>query len=176
MTPPKASVVTVTMSYCQPERDIQEIKRIIKKKKPAQKRISTDEDEPDEKKTDEPDEVNYRDTAEDVQKQENNHEQSDTVSNYTVTHEALPLYHLNPEPRYPERAKRRGYEGLVELDVLVDRHGLVSNLFVSTSSGYMLLDNAAVNTVKDWIFQPGTKEGDPSEMWIKVPIRFELKK
>ena len=92
-----------------------------------------------------------------------------------VVTDAEPLYRMNPEPRYPRMAKKRGYQGTVLVDVLVSENGRVKNLILSESCGYKILDNAALEAVKDWLFEPG-KEGDkPVEMWVQVPVRFELR-
>lgn len=92
-----------------------------------------------------------------------------------VTKDAIPSYRINPSPTYPRTARKRGFHGIVVLSVFVDENGKVSNLWVSTSSGYILLDNAAVKAVKDWAFEPGMKGDKRIAMWVKVPIRFELK-
>jgi protein TonB len=41
-------------------------------------------------------------------------------------------------------ARKRGYQGTVILSVLVNREGRVDNLWVFESSGYNILDNAAL--------------------------------
>jgi TonB family protein len=87
---------------------------------------------------------------------------------------ARPLYKQNPSPAYPLRARRMGYEGLVMLKVLVDENGRVDDLEVLDSSGYAILDKAAIASVKKWMFEPGTEGGKKKKMWVKIPIRFEL--
>ena len=89
-------------------------------------------------------------------------------------HEATPLYRRNPVPEYPLIARKRGYQGTVVLEVLVDREGKVKDLTLSASSGYSVLDQAALTSVKAWLFDPGTRGGDKVEMWVKVPVRFQL--
>ncbi|MBN1101911.1 MAG: energy transducer TonB [Deltaproteobacteria bacterium] len=89
--------------------------------------------------------------------------------------EAIPMYRRNPAPEYPEVARRRGYEGTVMLDLLVNREGRVSDVRLSRSCGFPLLDRAAMTAVKGWFFEPATRGAEPAEMWVKVPIRFELK-
>jgi len=42
-----------------------------------------------------------------------------------VVIEAVPLYKVNPPPEYPRLARKRGYQGTVVLDVLVDQNGKV---------------------------------------------------
>ena len=89
--------------------------------------------------------------------------------------EARPLYRTNPPPKYPAIARRRGFSGQVVLDVLVGESGRVVDLRLATSSGYDMLDDAAVAAVKTWIFEPGLRGNQKVEMWVRVPIRFKLK-
>ncbi len=88
---------------------------------------------------------------------------------------AVPLYKDNPLPRYPKSARQRGYAGTVHLMVLVDAEGAVENLWIFESSGYTSLDEEALRTVKHWLFEPGTVDGIPEGMWVKVPVTFEIK-
>jgi protein TonB len=89
--------------------------------------------------------------------------------------EAIPRYRNNPPPVYPRVARRRGHQGTVLLEVLVDQNGDVRNLKVLQSSGYATLDDAALASVKNWSFEPGMKGSQPVEMWVKLPVRFQLK-
>lgn len=92
-----------------------------------------------------------------------------------VVREARPAYKDNPRPVYPKRARRRGYEGTVILEVLVDRTGRVKELRVLTSSGHSVLDRAALKSVNGWLFEPGMVGDQKVGMWVKVPVRFELR-
>lgn len=92
-----------------------------------------------------------------------------------VIHEARPMYRLNPSPKYPRIARIRGYQGNVMLDVLVNKYGKVNDLRIYKSSGHPLLDRAATSSVKHWLFEPGMIGGKKVAMWVRVPIRFELK-
>ncbi|MDO9566129.1 MAG: energy transducer TonB [Candidatus Desulfaltia sp.] len=88
---------------------------------------------------------------------------------------AIPLYRINPLPKYPRIARKRGYQGTVVLDVLVDRNGRVGDLRLFTSSGYSILDRKAIESVKVWLFEPGMKGDKKLDMWVRVPVRFQLK-
>ncbi len=88
---------------------------------------------------------------------------------------ASPLYRRNPPPKYPRRARWKGYEGTVVLDVLVDESGTVKDLKVFESSGYELLDKSALTSVQKWLFTPGTKDGNPIGVWVRIPVRYKLK-
>ena len=89
--------------------------------------------------------------------------------------EARPAYKDNPRPQYPKRARRRGYEGTVVLEVLVDGNGRVKELRIITSSGHAALDKAALKSVNGWLFEPGMVGDEKVDMWVRVPVRFELR-
>lgn len=91
-----------------------------------------------------------------------------------VIKEAVPLYKENPAPVYPLQAKKRGYEGIVILEVLVTKEGRAGNVSVFQSSRYSLLDKAAVLSVKEWRFEPGKRGDKKVDMPVKIPIRFQL--
>jgi TonB family protein len=97
------------------------------------------------------------------------------ASTVQISREARPLYRINPAPDYPQSARRRGYQGNVILEVLIDRNGNVGDLRVFQSSGYAILDRAAMDSVKEWAFVPAVRGSETVEMWVRVPIRFELK-
>jgi periplasmic protein TonB len=87
---------------------------------------------------------------------------------------AVPMYECNPPPEYPVLARKRGYEGTVMVNVEVDATGRVKDLNLSASSGYKMLDTAALNAVKQWRFVPG-KKGDAAVLiWVVVPVQFIL--
>ncbi|MDL2123982.1 MAG: energy transducer TonB [Deltaproteobacteria bacterium] len=88
---------------------------------------------------------------------------------------AIPIYDKNPSPEYPLIARRRGFQGTVVLEVMVDRNGRVGELRVLKSSGYKVLDRAAGESVRDWIFKPAIKGNEKIEMWVRVPVCFKLK-
>lgn len=88
---------------------------------------------------------------------------------------ALPNYKQNSPPKYPLLARRRSYQGTVLLEVLVTREGKVGSVRLARSSGFDMLDRAAIKGVKRWVFHPGRKGDELVEMWVKVPIRFQLR-
>ena len=101
--------------------------------------------------------------------------EGETVSGKQIIREARPLYRLNPPPKYPVLARRRGFQGNVVLEVLVGPIGNVIDLRVLSSSGYPILDRVAKSSVKNWTFEPGMRGQEKVKMWVRVPIRFELK-
>jgi TonB family protein len=94
-----------------------------------------------------------------------------SLSNYEL---AYPDYKVNPKPHYPYVARRRGYEGVVVLKVLVMENGRVGEIRIEESSGFEILDEAAIKSVRKWVFSPAKRNGIPVSSWVKIPIRFEL--
>ncbi len=88
--------------------------------------------------------------------------------------EAKPLYRRNPPPKYPASARRRGYEGTATVEALVDKEGRVQDLRLYQSSGHPVLDQAAMASVREWLFEPATLGKEKVEKWVKVPVRFQL--
>jgi len=88
---------------------------------------------------------------------------------------ARPLYKNNPRPVYPSVARRRRYQGTTLLEVLVDSQGKVDELRVFQSCGHNVLDRAALAAVKNWLFEPGKRGDDKVDMWVRVPVRFQLR-
>ncbi|MDA8139469.1 MAG: energy transducer TonB [Desulfobacteraceae bacterium] len=88
---------------------------------------------------------------------------------------SVPLYEQNPVPVYPDAARRRNSQGTVLLDVLVDPQGRAAQVKMHQSSGFAMLDRSALNAVRQWRFEPARRLGQAVEMWVRVPVRFELK-
>ena len=96
------------------------------------------------------------------------------VSASPIVKKARPAYRVNPPPEYPGLARKRGYQGTVTLDVLVGQKGKVKDIKMFRSSGYSILDEKAVSSVKNWLFEPGMKGDERVEMWVRIPILFKL--
>jgi protein TonB len=82
----------------------------------------------------------------------------------------------NPAPAYPYAAIRQGQQGLVVLEVLVDKGGRPASVEIHQSSGFTLLDQSALWTVRRWKFDPAHVGLIPTNARIRVPIRFMLDK
>ena len=81
----------------------------------------------------------------------------------------------NEKPAYPASERRAGHEGVVILQLYVLESGKVGDAKVEKSSGYPVLDEAAVKEAKrSWRFIPGKKGGQPAPMWFAIQVRFSL--
>lgn len=80
----------------------------------------------------------------------------------------------NPAPVYPEMARERGWEGLVLLRVKVEAAGNPAEVQIEKSSGYKILDDAAVRAVRQWRFKPASIGNASFASWVRIPVRFSL--
>jgi len=88
---------------------------------------------------------------------------------------AQPNYHVNPKPPYPRIARRLGAQGVVTLRVFVLKDGSVGQAAVLRSSGFRILDDSALRTVRAaWRFLPARRDGIAIESWVEIPIKFVL--
>jgi protein TonB len=83
-----------------------------------------------------------------------------------------PKFFDNRPPRYPELARQRGWEGTALLRITIDKTGRVTKVEVARSSGYALLDAAAVNAVRTWRGEPARRRGQPLETVELLPVKF----
>ena len=83
-------------------------------------------------------------------------------------------YGSNPKPKYPGIATRRGWEGTVRLLVRVSTEGDSEEVTVQHSSGYDVLDEAAIEAVEKWKFIPAKRGDTPVSSSVVVPINFVL--
>jgi len=87
-----------------------------------------------------------------------------------------PVVISNSPPRYPEFARRKGWEGRVFIRVSVDASGNPTAVAVAQSSGYSVLDQAALQTVKKWRFRPQVAGGRAVAGTVDVPVNFSLRR
>lgn len=76
-------------------------------------------------------------------------------------------------PEYPELAKRARVSGAVILQVNVDEEGDVYD--VKVLNGHPLLQEAAVNAVRQWKYSPTLLNGEPVPVVAMVTVVFSLK-
>lgn len=80
-----------------------------------------------------------------------------------------------PPPAYPRAEIRSGIGGTVLLRVLVDVDGRPLEVVVLDGSGNRNLDRAArENVLKNWLFQPAMRDGQPVQAYGKVPVVFSV--
>ena len=95
--------------------------------------------------------------------------------------EVIPFYEVSqkPEinkrvnPKYPDIAIRAGVEATVTIQLTVSETGLPTDIRVI--KGHPMLNQAAVDAVKQYRFKPGMQRDRPVKVKWAIPIRFRLK-
>ncbi len=93
-----------------------------------------------------------------------------------VLHEEMPTVIKQVRPVFPEIAKQNNVQGTVIVEAWVKLDGTVGNVRVikSVQSIPGGLDEAAVNAVWQWIFEPAKSGGRPVACWVRIPLNLKL--
>jgi TonB family protein len=83
----------------------------------------------------------------------------------------IPLY--APRPGYTEEARQARIQGVVLLQLVIDREGNVRSAKIIKGLP-MGLDQKAVETVKEWKYQPAAQNGQPVSVYMNLTINFSL--
>jgi|GEM_PF-554259 len=75
--------------------------------------------------------------------------------------------------KYPPAAREQNIEGVVVVRALVDKMGHVSKVVIDRSDN-KLLENAAVNAVKETAFTAAKQGTTPVATWVQVDVHFSL--
>jgi len=108
----------------------------------------------------------------------NSSRQLDTQTSQGVTQTNIalnqPTFSAPPsQPNYPKLARKRGFEGTATVEVMFNQIGEQLSLTLINSSGFNLLDNAALNAVKKWQFSAPSPQ-KAYAYTVRVPVRFAL--
>ncbi|HET9219521.1 MAG TPA: TonB family protein [Terriglobia bacterium] len=76
------------------------------------------------------------------------------------------------DPVYPALARAARVQGAVTIDVMIDKEGRVNNPKVVT--GHVLLNDSALEAVRQWRYTPHLLNGQPTEIVTEVQMRFSL--
>jgi TonB family protein len=75
-------------------------------------------------------------------------------------------------PKYPLSAYLRNAKAQVNVAIIISENGAVEEARVLESAD-TLFSNAAIEAVKQWTFEPGSRGGIPAKFLYVVPIRFD---
>ncbi|MBM3633474.1 MAG: energy transducer TonB [Alphaproteobacteria bacterium] len=82
-----------------------------------------------------------------------------------TSHNAISFF--QPPPIYPREARLRKIQGIVMIQVHLSQEGAVSDARTIPPLVDPILENAALNAIRQWKFMPGVKT-------LEVPIEFKL--
>ncbi len=101
--------------------------------------------------------------------------QSPVGSTLGSTGESGPSLVAAPKPLYPRAARLAGFEGRVELSVLIGSDGEVGEVQILKSSGRADCDESAKRTLlQSWRFEPATSNGIPISWREKIAVAYQL--
>ena len=88
----------------------------------------------------------------------------------------VPVVLKSVNPIYPDEARAKRIQGVVELEALVLEDGTVGEVTVTKSLDRTYgLDDAAVAAMRQWVFKPGQKDGKNVRVLVTVEMTFALK-
>jgi protein TonB len=99
------------------------------------------------------------------------------TSNTVMTEDTVddvPNATYRPPLEYPSYARQRGLNGEVWLKLLIDARGDVEKVAIISSTPEGVFDQTALDSVKQWSFDPAKYKGKPVKVWVKQKISFNL--
>ena len=87
---------------------------------------------------------------------------------------SAPVLVREVRPQYTPDAKAAKIQGVVTLECVVKTDGTIGDVEVTTSLDAGL-DQEAIKAVKQWRFEPGTKDGKPVPVLITLEMTFTLR-
>lgn len=78
-----------------------------------------------------------------------------------------------PQPQYTEIARKARIQGVVIVQAIIDKGGMVTNVKVLKGLP-MGLEQAAAEAVKKWKFKPATLNGKPVSVYYNLTINYRL--
>jgi protein TonB len=91
-----------------------------------------------------------------------------------VTRTSRPQGGYQVRPAYPSTPRRLGIQGTTMLRVHVLADGRIGDVRVEHSAGHPDLDQAAMEAVRRWRFEPARRGADAVAMWVLLPVEFRL--
>jgi len=75
---------------------------------------------------------------------------------------------------YPKTARSKGVEGYVVLSLLISATGEIEKVQVLESSPSGVFEDAALQGVRSWRFEPAQYQGRNVKVWARQRVRFDL--
>ena len=97
----------------------------------------------------------------------------DPPSDDWVYYDSEPVLLFCKPPVYPDIVRDAGIDGTVPVRVLIGIDGKVKKAHVV--EGPQVLREAALESARTAIFKPALAKGHPVEVWVVIPITFQLR-
>lgn len=103
---------------------------------------------------------------------EESRDAADTAQPAPPERDATPLTRVEPE--YPLEAYRKREEGTVLVSARLDAEGKLLDAQLQRRSGSRELDQAALDAVRQWTFEPAIRDGKVVASEVEVPVTFRI--
>jgi len=80
------------------------------------------------------------------------------------------------EPQFPLDARRRGIDGWVDLQFVVNTDGSVGELTIVGAQPVGIFEQAALDAVRHWHYQPVMRDGQAVSQRARVRLRFAMQR
>ena len=100
----------------------------------------------------------------------------ETIARLGSPNVAPPVFTQKIAPTYPPQAIEAGIQGYVILEAVLKKSGEIDSVIVlkGIEEGRFGLEQAAIDALKQWQYQPGTVQGSPADVRMTLKIDFLL--
>jgi protein TonB len=99
------------------------------------------------------------------------------AKNMVMTEDAVdkkPVPRKQSAPEFPAKARQRGIEGFVKLNLYINQSGVVEKVSVLEAQPQGIFEASAVSAAQQWEFTPAEYNGNPVNGWFKRTVSFRL--
>ena len=91
-----------------------------------------------------------------------------------VAYDSPPVLIHAEQPDYPELAMSGQFEGKIMVVVTIDEYGKVIQAYIQNSTANLVLQQAALDAAKRFLFKPAMQRDVPVKCRIMIPFTFGL--
>lgn len=102
---------------------------------------------------------------------------AEASKNMVMTEDAVdkkPVPRKQDAPAFPERARQRGIQGYVKLNLFINQVGAVEKVRVLEADPQGIFEDSAIAAAQAWQFDPAEYNGNPVTGWFKRTVSFRL--
>lgn len=85
-----------------------------------------------------------------------------------------PVARKQSTPSFPDKARQRGIEGYVKLNLFITTEGTVEKVRVLEAEPQGVFEESALLAAQTWEFEPAEYNGAPVTGWFKKTVSFKL--
>jgi periplasmic protein TonB len=100
-----------------------------------------------------------------------------SAKNMVMTEESVdkkPVARRQDAPSFPDKARQRGIEGYVKLNLFITTSGEVEKVKVLEAEPMGIFEDSALAAAQQWEFEPAEYNGAPVTGWFKKTVSFKL--